>query len=202
MRIAPGLRLGPYEILARLGEGGMGDVYRATDTRLHRTVAIKLLRGLADEKSRKRFEREAQAASSLNHPHICTVHDVGEADGEPYLVMEHLQGGTLRARIDRGPLPMADVIALAMQIAEALDAAHTLGIVHRDIKPANIFVTNSGVVKVMDFGIATRLGLDASDDAETSARPALLTDAGATMGTIAYMSPEQARGESLDGRSD
>src|SRR5262245_18771757 len=123
----------------------MGEVYRGTDSRLHRAVAIKLLRGLADEKSRKRFEREAQAASALNHPHICTIHDVGEADGRPYLVMEYLEGETLRARIDRGPLPTRELIVVATQIAEALDAAHAAGIVHRDIKPANIFITSRDI---------------------------------------------------------
>ncbi len=196
------VQLGPYRLDIRLGAGGMGEVYRGIDTRLHRTVAVKLLSGLPDDKSRRRFEREAQAASALNHPHICTVHDVGEADGRPYLVMEYLHGETLQARIARGPLPIADLMAVATQIAEALDAAHAVRIVHRDIKPANIFITSRGQVKVMDFGIAARLGQDASESDDTAARPTLLTEAGATVGTIAYMSPEQARGESLDARTD
>jgi serine/threonine protein kinase len=184
----------------------MGDVYRATDTRLHRAVAIKLVRAFdaADTISRKRFELEAQAASALNHPNICTVYDVGEAEGCPYLVMELLEGETLGAQLSRGSLQLSDVVDIGVQVADALDAAHAHHIVHRDIKPANIFVTTRRQVKVMDFGIATRLGHDAvaTESATTVAAPTRLTDFGAQLGTVAYMSPEQARGEALDARTD
>ena len=181
----------------------MGEVFRAVDTRLHRTVAIKLLRGraLADAVTRERFQREARAASALNHPHICTVHDVGEADGQPYLVMEYLEGETLRERLSQGPLPLAQLFDIAVHVADALDAAHSHGILHRDIKPANIFITRRGQAKILDFGIAKAAGGHASDET-TEAGPATLTEVGIALGTIAYMSPEQARGEPLDSRTD
>ena len=194
-----GRQLGPYILESLLGAGGMGEVYRATDTRLERAVAIKILRhGALDSASRERFQREARAASALNHPHICTVYDVGEANGLPYLVMEHLQGQTLRELIRQGPLSLDQVVDLAVQIADALDAAHTHGIVHRDIKPANIFITTRGQAKVMDFGIAKRMRQEDEDTVLTT----MLTEPGAAVGTVAYMSPEQARGERLDARTD
>src|SRR5712675_2533160 len=155
MALIPGTKFGPYEIQSLLGAGGMGEVYRARDTRLDRTVAIKiLLKGLAETlEVRQRFEREARAVSSLNHPHICALYDVGHQDGIEYLVMEYLEGETLAARIERGPLPSPDLLRYASQIADALDKAHRQGIVHRDLKPGNVMLTKSGV-KLVDFGLA------------------------------------------------
>ncbi len=155
MSLAEGTRLGPYEIAAQIGAGGMGEVYRATDTRLDRTVAIKVLpEHLADDPQRReRFEREAKAVSSLNHPHICTLFDVGEQDGVHYLVMELVEGGTLAARLAKGRLPLDQALEYAIQIADALDKAHRQGIVHRDLKPGNVMITKSGT-KLLDFGLA------------------------------------------------
>jgi len=194
------MQLGPYKIDAKLGEGGMGEVFRATDTRLHRTVAIKMLRGQGstDPSARERFQREARAASALNHPNICTVHDIGEANGQPYLVMECLEGETLRERLRREKLPLPELLDLAVQVADALEAANTHGIVHRDIKPANIFITQRGQAKVMDFGLA-KVNRAIGDEEETAP---MVTELGVAMGTVAYMSPEQARGEPLDARTD
>ena len=186
MELKPGVKLGPYEILSRIGAGGMGEVYRARDTRLDRTVAIKT----SQEKFSNRFELEAKAVAALNHPNICTLHDVGP----DYLVMEFIEG-----KPPHGPLPVAEVLRLALQIADALDAAHKKGIVHRDLKPGNILVTNDGRIKILDFGLAT-LALPVSDSDAT--RPMTLTDAGTAVGTVAYMSPEQARGQTVDARSD
>jgi serine/threonine protein kinase len=183
MAASPGTRVGPYEILALLGSGGMGEVYKATDTRLGRTVAIKFLKGAYTD----RLDREARAIAALNHPHICTIHDVG-AD---YLVMEYLEGAPLGS-----PVPLENAIRLALQIAAALEAAHAKGIVHRDLKPGNIFVTQAGV-KLLDFGLAKlRGGQDGSDDTLS------MTQAGTVVGTAAYMSPEQAQAKPLDARSD
>ena len=199
-----GRKYGPYEILGRLGGGGMGYVFRAWDARLHREVAIKLLHmEYAMPGMRERFLREARAASALNHPHICTVFDIGEQDGDPYLVMELLEGETLRDRIHASSLPVEELVCVAREVAEALGAAHAKGIVHRDIKPANIFLVpkpNKGIQsKVLDFGLAK---IDKAGPGARASRSLDLTVVGSTVGTLAYMSPEQARGEPLDSRSD
>ena len=205
-----GRRVHQYEILEQLGQGGMGVVFKARDTRLGRLVALKFLpQSLADEPvAMERLRREARAASSLNHPHICTLHDIGEADGRPFIVMELLEGETLRRRLSAGgALPPDQIVELGQQLADALDAAHARGILHRDIKPENIFLTSRGDAKLMDFGLA-KLAPDQGGPAPGSASPTVsmpleaLTRPGVAMGTVAYMSPEQARGLVLDARSD
>ena len=200
-----GSRLGPYLIEAQLGAGGMGEVYRARDTRLERIVAIKVLprQFSSDPGRRQRFEREAKAISALQHPNICTLHDVGRQDGIDYLVMEYLEGETLAARLYKGALPADKTLQYGIEVADALDLAHRRGIVHRDLKPGNIFITLRGETKVLDFGLA-KLEDATSSDALTAAtaRPEVLTTPGVAMGTVSYMSPEQARGEELDSRTD
>ncbi|MDZ4806367.1 MAG: protein kinase [Candidatus Eisenbacteria bacterium] len=205
MSLAAGTRLGPYEIASPLGVGGMGEVYRARDTRLGRDVAIKVLPPhLADSAdSRARFEREAKAISSLNHPHICTLFDVGREGETDYLVMELVEGETLQKRLERGPLPTDEVLKLGMQIADALDKAHRQNMVHRDLKPANVMLTRTGA-KLLDFGLARATGL-AGNVSELTSSPTMtraLTTEGTIVGTFQYMSPEQLEGQEADARSD
>jgi Tol biopolymer transport system component len=205
MALAPGTHLGPYEIMSPLGAGGMGEVYRARDTRLGRDVAVKILPAefSADPVRKQRFEREAKTVSSLNHPHICVLHDVGSQDGISYLVMECVEGETLAKRLEKGPLPLEQVLKYGMQIADALDKAHRSGVVHRDLKPGNIMLTSTGA-KLLDFGLArpTMPSASLATVTATTPRQAPLTQEGLVVGTFQYMSPEQVEGKELDARSD
>jgi serine/threonine protein kinase len=205
MSLSAGTHLGPYEILSPLGAGGMGEVYRARDTRLQRTVAIKILPAhLSSDPIRKqRFEREAKAISGLNHPNICVLHDVGSQDGIDYLVMECVEGDTLAARLEKGPLPLEQVLKIGREIADALDKAHRGGVVHRDLKPGNIMLTPTGA-KLLDFGLAKPAAAMASlaTLTVTSVKQSPATEQGTIVGTFQYMSPEQIEGKELDGRSD
>ena len=210
----PGQLISHYELIEKIGEGGMGHVYKARDTKLNRHVAIKLLPPdlTSDEERRLRFRREAQAAAALDHPHIAVIHEVGEHEGNLFIVMQYLEGQSLGKLIGQRPLPLKEWLRLAIPIAEGLTHAHKHGIVHRDLKPDNVMLTNEGQVKLLDFGLAKLLEPEAQPgggpdrDEELNSRLATisreLTRAGNVMGTIAYMSPEQARGESVDHRSD
>jgi eukaryotic-like serine/threonine-protein kinase len=209
MGLISGTKLGPYEIQSPLGAGGMGEVYRARDTRLDRTVAVKILPAhlSSNPEAKQRFEREARAVSSLNHPHICTLYDVGHQDGTDYLVMEFLEGETLAERLRRGPLPLQQVLKYGIEIGQGLERAHRTGVVHRDLKPGNIMLTKSGA-KLMDFGLAkatppiapSSSGLSMTQSTPVDAHP--LTTQGTIVGTFQYMAPEQIEGKEADARSD
>ncbi len=212
MALSPGTRLGPYEIVAPLGAGGMGEVYHARDTRLGRDVAVKVLPQhlSSNPEIRARFDREAKTISSLNHPHICTLHDVGREGDTDFLVMELIEGKTLAARLMKGALPLADVLKLGAQIADALDRAHRAGVIHRDLKPGNVMLTKSGA-KLMDFGLARATGMAGpaagsgvamatATHSPTMAAP--LTAEGTILGTFQYMEPEHLEGSEAYARRD
>src|SRR3984885_6769980 len=201
MPLTPGTKLGPYEIQSALGAGGMGEVYRARDGRLHRDVAIKVLPAAfaRDLDRMRRFQQEAQAVAALNHPNILAIHDFGEHEGSPYIVTEFLEGETLRERLRLGAMPVRKAIESAEQIGRGLAAAHDKGIIHRDLKPENIFVTRDGRVKILDFGLAKLARPESTADAATLASQ---TEPGVMLGTVGYMSPEQVKAQNADQRSD
>src|SRR5712664_311309 len=205
MDLSAGTRLGAYEIVAALGAGGMGEVYRARDTRLDRSVAIKILPShlSCNSEVKSRFEREAKTLSSVTHPHICHLYDVGSQAGVDFLVMELLEGETLASRLQKGPLPLQDLLKIGVQIADALAKAHRLGITHRDLKPANIMLTKSGA-KLMDFGLAKQSDVVQLGAAltEMTAEQSKLTSEGSIVGTLQYMAPEQLEGKEADARTD
>src|SRR5690348_3705925 len=204
MALSPGTKLGPYQIVAPIGAGGMGEVYRAKDTRLDRSVAVKILPAQfsADPVRKQRFEREAKIISSLNHPHICVLYDVGHQGGTDYLVMECVEGETVAKRLEKGTLSLEQALKYGAQIADALDKAHRSGVVHRDLKPGNVILTATGA-KLLDFGLAKPAAPVLPSVTLTAATPhSPMTEEGTIVGTFQYMSPEQVEGKEVDGRSD
>ena len=203
MALLPGSRVGSYEVLELVGAGGMGEVYRSRDVRLRRTVALKTLGAQfeGNPQARARFKREARAVAALNHPNICDIHDVGEWEGQDFLVMEFVEGETLQHRLARGPLPVDDLLHIGTQIASALVAAHRAGIVHRDLKPANVMLTRGNVVKLLDFGIA-RHAVSPESAADATLTATSLGADGEHAGTLPYMAPEQLEGRPVDARTD
>jgi eukaryotic-like serine/threonine-protein kinase len=202
MPLAPGTKLGAYEVISGIGAGGMGEVYRARDTRLGRDVAIKILpESLSRDTDRlRRFEQEAQSVAALNHPNILAIHDIGAQNGTPYLVSELLEGSSLRHELDQGRLSARKAADYAVQMAQGLAAAHDKNIIHRDLKPDNVFVTRDGRVKILDFGLA-KLTVT-GDQPESATLTSAATEPGKVMGTVGYMSPEQVRGANVDTRTD
>src|SRR4030095_11810284 len=198
MSLVPGTSLGPYEVISFVGAGGMGEVYRARDTRLDRFVALKVLSPqlAANPESLERFTHEARTLSQLSHPHVCAVYDVGQERNTHYIVMECLEGRTMAAQIRRGALRVGEAIDYALQIADGLSKAHSLGVIHRDLKPANVMLTNDGFVKILDFGLSKNFGN------ENAGADTITVTSGVVVGTIAYMAPEQTEGARADVRSD
>ncbi|MGH9509469.1 MAG: serine/threonine-protein kinase, partial [Terriglobales bacterium] len=204
MAIAPGTKLGSYEVLGPLGAGGMGEVFRARDLKLGRDVALKVLPAAfsGDADRLRRFEREARSASALNHPHIVAIYDIGQFDSTSYISMELVEGRTLRDLLNSGPLPLKRTLSIAAQVADGLAKAHAAGIVHRDLKPENLMITRDGFAKILDFGLAKLTPTESQAGADSATLPGSSTVAGMVVGTAGYMSPEQARGAAVDFRSD
>ncbi len=209
MPLETGTQLGPYEIVSAIGAGGMGEVYKARDTRLDRTVAIKVLPEhiASDPEMQQRFEHEARVVAALSHPHICTLYDVGKHEGRPFIAMELLEGQVLSQRMGRHAVRIEQVVEWGLQVADGLAAAHAKGIVHRDIKPGNIFITPGESAKILDFGLAKTSALGKEGERtegfdQPTALEAQVTTPGVVLGTVAYMSPEQVYGDSLDARTD